>query len=104
MNLITIILTIYTWLVIGGLLFFLFAIARFYEKKSGQRSFYPVFGGAIVLFMAAMIRYLFVTPLIIGDVWGDLLRFIGSLLVGGFGLLLLKRMTGGSPRSRQPKE
>ena len=96
MYLITVILDIYTWLVIGILLYFLFAIARFFEKKSGQRSFYPAFWGCIILFGLATIRYVFATPLIVGDLWGDTFRFIGGLVLSGFGLLLLKRMIGGN--------
>lgn len=94
MSLISAILNIYIWVVVGILLFFLFAIAQFYEKKSGRRSFYPAFLIAALILGVAAIRYVFLTPTIVGDLWGDALRFIGSLVLGGFGLFLLRRMTG----------
>jgi hypothetical protein len=95
MNLLSSILNIYIWGVVCLLLFFLFAIGRFYEQKSGRRSYYPSFFVPIALFTIAAIRYTFVTPAIIGDLWGDLLRFGGSLVVGGFGYFLLRLMIGG---------
>jgi tellurite resistance protein TehA-like permease len=95
MTLATAILTIYIWVVVCTLLFFLYVIARFFEKKSGRRSYYPSFFLPIVLFAIAAVRYLFLVPAIAGDLWGDLLRFVGGILVGGLGLLLLRLMMGG---------
>ncbi|MDX1522814.1 MAG: hypothetical protein R3264_14400 [Anaerolineae bacterium] len=94
MNLIIILLTIYIWTVVAILLYFLFAIARFYESKSGRRAYYPAFLGAMILFLVAAVRYILIAPTLIGDVWGDLLRFAGSLILGGFGLHLLNLMIG----------
>lgn len=95
MNLVGIILTIYIWGVVCILLFFLFAIGRFYQQKSGRRSYYPSFFIPIALFALAAIRYTFLAPAIVGDVWGDVMRFLGGVLVGGFGLFLLRLMIGG---------
>ena len=94
MSLISAVLNLYIWLVICILLWFLFAIARFYEKKSGRRSFYMIFLVAAVLFALGAFRYLFFMPAVVGDLWGDLLRFSGALIVSGFGFFLLKLMTG----------
>jgi hypothetical protein len=94
MNFLSGILNIYIWGVVCVLLFFLFAIGRFYEQKSGRRSYYPSFFVPIVLFAIAAVRYTFVTPVIVGDLWGDLLRFMGGLIVGGCGLFLLRLMVG----------
>lgn len=93
MNLINATLNIYIWVVVSILLFFLFAIARFYEKKSKRRSFYPVFLIVAVIFATAAVRYIFFSSALVGDVWGDLLRFSGGLILGGFGLFLLRLMT-----------
>jgi hypothetical protein len=49
----------------------------------------------MALFAVAAIRYIFLAPAIIGDVWGDMLRFLGGVIVGGFGLFLLRLMIGG---------
>lgn len=95
MSLVGGILTIYIWGVVCILLFFLFAIGRFYEQKSGRRSFYPSFFVPIALFALAAIRYTILAPAIIGDMWGDTLRFLGGVVVGGFGLFLLRLMMGG---------
>lgn len=95
MTFINIVLMIYTWIAISILLFFLFGIARFYEIKSGRRSFYPAFLVPIVMFGIAAIRYVIIVPTIVGDLWGDATRFVGGLILGGFGLFLLKLMMGG---------
>lgn len=95
MSLVNNILTIYSWGVVCILLFFLFAIARFYEKKSGRHTYYWSFAGPIILFALAAIRYVFLMPDIVGDVLGDLMRFMGGLLLILFGVFLLRLMTGG---------
>ena len=94
MSQLSVILNVYIWVAVCVLLFFLFAIGRFYERKSGRRSFYQAFPIAAVIFSIATIRYIFFAPLIVGDLWGDIFRFVGGLIAGGFGLFLLKLMTG----------
>ncbi|RME76061.1 MAG: hypothetical protein D6784_06690 [Chloroflexi bacterium] len=95
MNLLNNILTIYTWTLVGFSIYFLYLIARFYEKKSGRRSFSWVFWGPIGLFVLAAVRYLFLSPLIVGDIWGDGMRAVAGLMLVGFGLYLLNLMVGG---------
>jgi len=74
----------------------LFLIARFYEEKSGRRSFYRLFLIPMALFALAAIRYaMFLAPDIAGDFWGDLMRCIGGITLGISGLFLLKLMIGG---------
>ena len=94
-NLISSVLTIYIWGVVCILVYFLFLIARFYEKKSGRRSFYSFFLIPIVIFVTAAVKYAFLAPSIVGDFWGDLLHLIGGVVLGGTGLFLLKLMIGG---------
>jgi hypothetical protein len=94
-NLISSLLAIYIWGVICTLLFFLFAIGRFYEEKSGHRSFYQIFLIPIALFAVAAIVYALSPPIIAGNFWGDALRFIGGVVLGGAGLFLLRLMMGG---------
>lgn len=95
MTVINTILTIYSWVIIGILLFFLFSIARFYERKSGRRSYYMAYIIPIVLFLLAAFRYAFLAPAISGDMWSDAMRFLGGITVGGFGFFLLRLMVGG---------
>ena len=88
------ILAAYTWGGVSILLFFLFAIARFFERKSSRRSFYPLFLLPILLFSASVVRYTAIDAFV-GDLWGDLGRVIGGILVCGLGYFLLRLMTGG---------
>jgi hypothetical protein len=88
-------LNLYTWGAVCLLVLALYKIAQFYEKKSGQRSYYPAFLVAVVFFIIAAIRYAPLSPVITGDVWGDIARFLGGSIVIVFGLLLLRLMTGG---------
>ena len=88
-------LIIYTWIIICIHLFFLYAIARFYEEKSGQRSYYALFLVPIGLFVASAVIYSFPEPNITGTFWGDLTRFIGGIVLGGTGYFLLRLMVGG---------
>jgi hypothetical protein len=92
--LLTNILVFYTWGGIAILLFFLFAIARFFERKSSRKSFYPLFVLPVLLFLASVVRYISVRDFV-GDLWGDLGRVIGGVLVCGLGYFLLNLMTGG---------
>jgi hypothetical protein len=87
-------LALYTWGGVSILLFFLFAIARFFERKSSRKSFYPLFLLPVLLFGGSVLRY-FVVGDFVGDLWGDLGRVIGGLLVCGLGYFLLHLMTGG---------
>lgn len=100
MRLITILLDIYIWGAVCILLFFLFRIARFYQKKSGRRVYYSAYLVSVAFFSLAAIRYMFLTPVIGGDTWGDGLRFVASLILAGFGLFLLNLMTGSRSQSR----
>jgi hypothetical protein len=95
MALVSAILTYYTWGVVCILLYFLFVVAQFYERKSGQRSYYLAFLAAMALLAIAAVRYAALAPAITGDDWGDLLRLAGGLILMIFGLLLLKFMLGG---------
>lgn len=86
------ILIVYSWIVAAILVFFLFLIARFYELRFGQRSYYQLLLIPLSLFVAAAIWDAF----FVNDQTGDpLLDFVGAtgpdllLLVGGLLLLIL---------------
>ncbi len=89
------ILSIYIWGVVCLLVYCLFAIARFYEQKAGQKSYYAVFLVPIVLFALAAIKYLWLVPKITGDPVGDVMWFLGGITLMGAGYFLLKLMMGG---------
>jgi hypothetical protein len=88
------ILTLYTWGGISILLFFLFAIARFFERKSSRQSFYQLFLLPVLFFIGSALRYFLVGDFV-GDPLADLGRAIGGALVCGLGYFLLQLMTGG---------
>jgi hypothetical protein len=88
------ILTVYSWLVIGALLFFLWRIARFYEKASGQRVGYRFLLLPGALLAAGVIWYLRYDSDFVGQPIGDTLLFGGGILLLLFGNRLQKLMTG----------
>ncbi len=72
---------LYAWFPLAALLFFLLLIARFYEKFSGERTYFRLFLVPLVLFGLAAARGASVEQLN-----GDALS---GLLSGSAGLLLL---------------
>lgn len=94
MAIINVLLTIYVWSVVCLHLFFMMLIARFYEDKSGQRSFYPYFLIPAFFLAGAAIRYAFLPFIITGDLWGDIFRAIGGLMAMVLVFFLLKLMMG----------
>ena len=88
-------LTLYNWGVVAVLLIFQFLIARFYEKKSGQRSYYTFFLIPTLLFLVAAVRYAFWVGDVAGDVWADGLLFVGGGILAALSALLFRLMMGG---------
>ncbi len=88
------ILTLYTWGGVSILLFFLFAIARFFECKSSRQSLYQFFLFPIVFFMGSAVGYA-LTSDFVGNPLADLGRIIGGTAVIGLGYFVLHLMTGG---------
>jgi uncharacterized membrane protein len=87
------ILTVYIWVMVALLLFFLGAIAKFYANKAHQRSFHGLFILPTLLLVSGAFRYALI-PTIVGDSGGDLARFSGGVILIGLGLFLLRRMVG----------
>lgn len=89
-------LMIYSWVIIVILLFFLFLIARFYERKARQKSHYQLFLLPLVLFLLGTLRYGFLfTGNFVGDLLGDTFFFAGGVATAILGYHLLNLMTGG---------
>ncbi len=88
------VLTVYSWLVIGALLFFLWRIARFYENASGQHVGHRFLLLPGALLAAGVIWYLRHGGDFVGQPIGDLLLFGGGVLLFLFGNRLQKLMTG----------
>jgi hypothetical protein len=76
-------LTIYIWFGLGMLLFLFALIARFYERLSGQRTYFRLLTIPVLAFAGATVRFSSLDQ-VTGDVWGD-----GCLLIGGVSLAAL---------------
>lgn len=94
MEVLKLILTIYSWVVIGILIVFLWRIAYFYEKTAGQRVGYHFLILPSLLLMAGAIWYLVHDREFIGRPTGDLLLCSGGVLLCLFGVRLQELMTG----------
>ena len=93
---INLVLMTYSWVIISILLFFLFLIARFYERKAHQKSHYQLFFLPLGLFLLGTLRYDFLfAGNFVGDLFGDLLFFAGGVATTILGYHLLNLMTGG---------
>ena len=97
------ILTLYAWVLGAGIIFFLFHIARFYEKKYGElyqheperKTHYQFFLVALAFFLISAARYAFFLQDFAGDLGGDLGFFAGGVILTWFAYYLQQMMTGG---------
>lgn len=88
------ILAIYSWLVIGIMLFFLWQVAGFYERASGQRVGHRFLLLPGVLLAGGVIWYLLHDSDFVGQPLGDLLLCGGGILLLLFSNRLQRLMTG----------
>lgn len=94
MEILEYILAVWSWIIIGVLLVFLWRIAYFYQKTSGQRVGYYLLIVAAVLLVAGAVWYLVVDVKFTGEPIADALLFGGGLLLFVFGGRLQELMTG----------
>jgi len=88
------ILILYSWVIVGILLAFLWRIAYFYKKASGQSvRDYALLLPALLL-AAGALWYLICGIDFVGLPVGDLLLFSGGVLLCLFGFRLQELMTG----------
>jgi hypothetical protein len=72
---------LYSWFALAGLLLFLLLIARFYQRFSGEQTYFRLFSAPIILFGMATVRYASINQ-VAGDGLGDLLSLgAGVILV-----------------------
>jgi predicted permease len=85
-------LTIYIWFALGALLALMALIARFYERLSGQRTYFRWFGVPVIIFAAVTIR---LTQLdrVAGDVGADLGLWVGGWVLAGLCWHIYRLMT-----------
>lgn len=85
---------LYTGIATLGILFFLFLIARFYQIKSGENTLYPLFLVPMGLVVVAMVRYMMLHGMYLGDELGDAAWLIAGALLLWLGSHMLYLMTG----------
>lgn len=88
------VLTFYAWAVIGVLLYFLYRIARFYERASKQQVGHRLLLLPAALLSAGVIWYLWTDHDFAGSPVGDFLLFGGGVLLFVFTSRLATLMTG----------
>lgn len=86
--------TVVFWGMVAFLLMILFAIARFYQITSGQRSHYRWFLAPMALLSAGAVRYAMLGDFR-GDALGDGLMAAGGSVLIVLAVWLLRLMTGG---------
>lgn len=97
------ILIVYSWVVAAILVFFLFLIARFYEIRFGQKSYYQLFLIPFTFFVIGAVADAFIAnhytgnPLLdfVGHFWSDLLFLAGGVVLIILCYTLSKTMMGG---------
>lgn len=88
------VVTIFIWFGLSALLFLMALIARFYERLSGQRTFYGLFGVPVVAFAIATV-VLTRQDVIAGDAVADLSLTAGGVALSALCLHVYRLMTSG---------
>ncbi len=87
-------LTVYIWFGMSILIALLALIARFYERLSGQQTYYRFFVVPVIAFGAAAARFSHLDR-ITGDAWGDVLLLCGGLSLAALCVHVYRLMTSG---------
>jgi len=87
-------LTIYAWFGLSSLLFLMALIARFYERLSGERTYYQFFVVPVIAFAGATLREAQLDQ-VTGDVSTEILLFIGGVSLAMLCIHIYHRMTMG---------
>jgi hypothetical protein len=83
---------LYSWFALVGLLVFVLLIARFYQRFSGEPTYFLLFTLPIVLFGAATVRYASIDQ-VAGDGLADALFAVGGIILTVMCVFLYHRMT-----------
>ena len=96
------VLNLYSWALVGALIFFLYQIARFYQAKYAelyqdkprQRTYAALFLIPLVLFPLAAGRYMLAENAV-GDLLADLAFLLGGIVLAAASYRLYRLMMGG---------
>ncbi|MBN1565950.1 MAG: hypothetical protein JXA10_19065 [Anaerolineae bacterium] len=86
--------TICIWFGLGALLYLMALIARFYERLSGQRTYYRLFAVPVATLALATI-IMTRQDIVAGDVVADLLLLASGLSLGALCVHVYRLMTSG---------
>lgn len=84
-------LTVYIWFPLAGLLGLMLLVARFYQKQTGERTYYPYFAVPMVLFGVAAAQYASSSQ-VIGLPLPDLLFFLSGVVLIFLCIILYRQM------------
>ena len=88
------VLLLYTWFPLATVIAILLLIGRFYQRFSGERTYYRGYLLPLILFGLALVRYASV-KMVLGDPLGDVLAATAGLILLGLTLLLYTQMMAG---------
>lgn len=88
---------LYSWFVLSAVLGFVLLIARFYQRFSGERTFYRWYALPVVLYGLAAVRFASIDQAA-GDPLGDLLAGAAGLSL----IILIGRLYRQMTRGRRP--
>ncbi|HEY75880.1 MAG TPA: hypothetical protein G4O00_06835 [Thermoflexia bacterium] len=94
MKTVAFVLDVVSWLGVTLLVFFLWRIARFYERSSRETAYSWLFLPPMFLLPAGAAFYWVEDPTFIQSLWGDLLLFAGGGLLLFASILLHQVMMG----------
>jgi len=94
MRVATIVLDAFSWIGVTLLVFFLWRIARFYERSSGEKAYSWFFLPPMILLPAGAVYCMVVDPNFVGATLGDILLFFGGVLLLLASILLQQIMMG----------
>lgn len=84
-------LVLYAWFPLAALLLLMLFIGRFYQKFSGEQTYFWLYIVVMVLFGAGSVRYAG-AGIVTGDVLSDVLMFIAGSLLLFLSFVLYRRM------------
>ncbi len=94
MEIVAFVLDVISWLGVALLIFFLWRIARFYERSSREKAHSWLFLPPMFLLPAGAAFYLVEDPAFVQSLWGDVLLFTGGGLLLFASVLLHQVMMG----------
>lgn len=90
-------LVLYTWFPLAVLLLLMLMIGRFYQKFSGEQTYFWLYLVVLFLFGAAAVRYAG-AGVVAGDIVTDVLMLIAGSLLLFLSVVLYHRMMNQSPQ------